>query len=106
MTIKALCRLKETAWSGHHKILKLKRKPRLKELEANFEGLTKSIESAITWYEEGDNHKDYYKGCKLLVSLFGFDPYEGNLYRAIPVLKKVDKIPIEGKKTEVESYRV
>jgi len=31
------------------------------------------------------------------VSLFGFDPYVGDLYRAVPILKEVDKIPIEGK---------
>lgn len=97
MTIKAISRTEEIAWSGHPKTLKLKRKPRLSELEANFKELEKAIASARKWYEEGWNYKDYYKGCKLLVSLFGFDPYVGNLYRAIPILKKVDKVPIEGK---------
>lgn len=100
MTIKAISRTEEIAWSGHPKTLKLKRKPQLSELEANFEKLEKAIASVIKWYEaeiDNNNYKEYYEGCKLLVSLFGFDPYVGDLYRAIPILKKVDKIPVEGK---------
>jgi hypothetical protein len=87
-------RLEEVAWSGYSKKVKLKGKPNVKTLLDRADDLYVAIRQCLNWYESSAfavDAKVFTERLRVLIDLFGYDPYIGPLYRAVPVVATLNK---------------
>lgn len=86
--------IQELAWSGNLAKIKLKQKPNLHSLYKYRKELSDALRVMSDWYcgsSAGKDTKKFVANLRVIVALFGFEPYEGPLFRAIPYVKQVNK---------------
>jgi hypothetical protein len=79
----------ELAWQGYTGKVKVKLKPSLRKMFEHRKALTKALYELQSWYGSSShvNIKKFEDAVMPVAALFGYDPYIGPVFRAIPVVK-------------------